>query len=95
MLGRTSKIRSRCGNGFGTISRSFTTPWTTDGVANHFGFGLGKHFCIGYQLARAEICAAAGALLQRRPGLRIADGHQPRLRIDWFHRHLDGLVVET
>ena len=26
-----------------------------DGVANHLGFGLGKHFCIGYQLARAEI----------------------------------------
>ena len=66
-----------------------------DGVANHLGFGLGKHFCIGYQLARAEICAAAAALLERRPGLRLAAGHDPRLRIDWFHRHLDGLVVET
>jgi pulcherriminic acid synthase len=66
-----------------------------DGVANHFGFGLGKHFCIGYQLARAEICSAAGALLERRPGLRLAEGPEPRLRIDWFHRHLDGLVVET
>ena len=66
-----------------------------DGVANHLGFGLGKHFCIGYQLARAEIVTATRGLLARMPDLRIADGPQPRLRIDWFHRHLDHLVVEA
>ncbi len=65
-----------------------------DGVANHLGFGLGKHFCIGYQLARAEIVAATHGLLERMPDLRIADGQEPHLRIDWFHRHLDRLVVE-
>jgi len=66
-----------------------------DGVANHFGFGLGKHFCIGYQLARAEIVTATRGLLERIPDLRIADGHEPHMQIDWFHRHLDRLVVET
>jgi len=66
-----------------------------DGVANHLGFGLGKHFCIGYQLARAEIVTATRGLLERMPDLRFADGPEPRLHIDWFHRHLDQLVVEA
>ena len=64
-----------------------------DGVANHLGFGLGKHFCIGYQLARAEIVTATRGLVARMPDLRFAAGREPRLRIDWFHRHLDHLVV--
>jgi hypothetical protein len=30
------------------------------------------------------------------PNLRIArDDDPPRLRIDWFHRHVDRLVVEA
>jgi len=66
-----------------------------DGVANHLGFGLGKHFCIGYQLARMEIVTATQRLLARFPGLRLEVGTAPRLTIDWFHRHVDGLVVET
>lgn len=65
-----------------------------DGVANHLGFGLGKHFCIGYQLARAEIIAATRGLFERTPGLRVASGAEPRMQIDWFHRHVDQLVVE-
>ena len=66
-----------------------------DGVANHLGFGLGKHFCIGYQLARAEIVTATRRLLDRFPELRIADGAEGVLRIEWFHRHVDRLVVDT
>jgi pulcherriminic acid synthase len=66
-----------------------------DGVANHLGFGLGKHFCIGYQLARAEIIAATRGLLERLPEMRLAAGLEPHLRVDWFHRHVDRLVVEA
>ena len=66
-----------------------------DGVANHLGFGLGKHFCIGYQLARMEIVTATAALLARFPDLALAAGPAPRLTIDWFHRYVDRLVVET
>jgi cytochrome P450 len=65
-----------------------------DAVASHLGFGLGKHFCIGYQLARAEIVTATRGLLARSPNLRITPGQEPRLAIDWFHRHLDRLVVD-
>jgi hypothetical protein len=28
------------------------------------------------------------------PDLRVADGVEPHLRIQWFHRYLDRLVVE-
>ncbi len=66
-----------------------------DGVANHLGFGLGKHFCIGYQLARMEIVTATRRLLDRFPELRLAEGPPPSLRVDWFHRYVDRLVVET
>ena len=65
-----------------------------DGVANHIGFGLGKHFCIGYQLARAEIVTATRLLLAAMPELRAVRGMEPKLQVDWFHRHLDRLVVE-
>ena len=65
-----------------------------DGVANHLGFGLGKHFCIGYQLARAEIVSATRELLERMPEVRVVPGMEPHLRVQWFHRYLDRLVVE-
>ena len=65
-----------------------------EGSASHVGFGLGKHFCIGYQLARAEIVTASRELLERLPACRVAAGTEPHLRIQWFHRYLDRLVVE-
>jgi cytochrome P450 len=39
----------------------------------HVGFGDGIHFCIGAPLARLEGKIAIGAVLERFPGLRIAD----------------------
>jgi len=66
-----------------------------DGVANHVGFGLGKHFCIGYHLARAEVTAATAALLDRYRELAFLPGQQPRLQVNWFHRHLDHLRVSV
>lgn len=64
------------------------------GVASHVGFGVGKHFCIGYQLARAEVVIASRRLLEHARRPRIATGTQPKMSIDWFHRHLDGLEIE-
>jgi cytochrome P450 len=37
----------------------------------HLAFAVGPHFCVGAQLARQEAAAAAGALLDRLPGLRL------------------------
>jgi cytochrome P450 len=38
---------------------------------DHLAFGLGKHFCLGYHLARLEVLTATRALLERLPNLRL------------------------
>lgn len=50
---------------------------TDQGRAGHLGFGLGKHFCIGYQLARTEAIIGSQQLLRRCADLRIAPGTAP------------------
>jgi cytochrome P450 len=64
-----------------------------EGLAGHLGFGLGKHFCIGYQLARAEIVAGTRRLLDvlRRP--RLTSDPPSHMAIRWMHRYVDHLVI--
>lgn len=50
-------------------------------VERHLSFGRGTHFCIGAPLARLEIQIALDALLDRLPGLRLAD---PDEQIQWI-----------
>jgi len=38
---------------------------------DHLSFGFGRHFCLGYHLARMEARTALGALLDRLPDLRL------------------------
>ncbi len=64
-----------------------------EGVAHHMGFGLGKHFCIGYHLARAEMTSATEKLFTRYDNLGFADGAEPDLSIRWHMRHLDHLIL--
>lgn len=45
--------------------------------AMHLGFGLGKHFCLGYQLARREAVRGSERLLETLPGVRFAEPDQP------------------
>jgi pulcherriminic acid synthase len=42
----------------------------------HLGFGLGKHFCLGYQLARREAVRGSERLLEALPGVRFANPDQ-------------------
>jgi unspecific monooxygenase len=43
-----------------------------DGRFGHLTFGAGDHFCVGYQLGRAEMAAATTALLERYATVRAA-----------------------
>jgi cytochrome P450 len=38
---------------------------------DHLAFGLGKHFCLGYHLARLEVTTAVNAVLDRLRNVRI------------------------
>ncbi len=48
-----------------------------DGRAGHVGFGLGKHFCIGYELARTEAIMGSQRLLDRCGRPVITPGTDP------------------
>ncbi|WP_188189429.1 cytochrome P450 [Nonomuraea sp. SYSU D8015] len=49
----------------------------TRGAAGHVAFGHGVHHCLGAPLARMEMRIAFPALLQRFPGLALADPDEP------------------
>ncbi|MBF6472636.1 cytochrome P450 [Nocardia abscessus] len=52
----------------------YTDPETFDLARSgrpHIGFGYGPHLCIGLHVARVEITAAVGMLLDRAPDIRL------------------------
>ena len=46
---------------------------------SHIAFGMGKHFCVGYQLARYEAVIGSKLLLEAMGNPRIADGQNPKI----------------
>jgi cytochrome P450 len=61
----------------------------------HLAFAQGPHVCLGMHLARLEAHAAVGRVLDRLPGLRLAEPTAPRglvfrkppeLRVAWAQR---------
>jgi len=58
----------------------------------HLAFGWGIHFCLGAPLARLEAALAFRSLLERVPGLALADA-QPHWRPWLFFRALEMLRV--
>jgi pulcherriminic acid synthase len=60
----------------------------------HLGFGLGKHFCLGYEMARAEAIIGSRLLLDTLPDLRLAPGFTPVMRVEGATRSAPELLVE-
>jgi unspecific monooxygenase len=58
----------------------------------HISFSAGIHYCIGAPLARIELAASMGALLERAPTLRLAA--EPVRKPNFVIRGLEGLAVE-
>ncbi|MEV0239480.1 cytochrome P450 [Streptomyces sp. NPDC050674] len=59
----------------------------------HISFSAGIHYCIGAPLARIELAASMGALLDRAPTLRLAT--EPERKPNFVIRGLEGLAVEV
>ena len=62
-----------------------------NGVGGHMAFGMGSHFCMGYQLARAEAEMATERFLAAVPGIRLIEPQQPMAR--FFDRFVSTLPV--
>ena len=62
-------------------------------ILPHLGFGGGAHICLGMHVARAEIRAAVGTLIERLPNLRL-DPQAPSPRIiGMYERGADAVPV--
>ncbi|MER7990636.1 cytochrome P450 [Streptomyces noursei] len=69
---------------------STTTAFSA--AADHLAFALGRHFCVGALLAKAEVEVGVGQLLDALPDLAVAPGARPREQ-GVFTRGLDALPV--
>ncbi|MBL6692039.1 MAG: cytochrome P450 [Pseudomonadales bacterium] len=74
------------------FARDLRGGWFKDGMAGHLGFGLGPHFCAGYQLARAETVIGTKLLMEVIRNPRFKPGSNPTpiaIRIEPWHLHLE------
>lgn len=61
----------------------------------HVSFGRGPHVCIGALLVRLQAKAALRALLERFPGLRVADDVEPVWNSNLGFHGFTSLTVTT
>lgn len=59
------------------LGREMRGGYRQEGRAGHLGFGLGKHFCAGYQLARAETVIGTKMLMPVIRNPRFKPGTNP------------------
>ncbi len=60
------------------VGRALRAGYHENGQASHLGFGLGKHFCVGYQLAQTETVIGSRMLMEVMRNPRFAPGSHPR-----------------
>ncbi|MEW2398131.1 cytochrome P450 [Streptomyces sp. NPDC046862] len=62
---------------FDIFRDDLTTATAFSAAADHLAFALGRHFCVGALLAKAEVEIGVGQLLDAMPDVRIADEFDP------------------
>ncbi|MEV5609051.1 cytochrome P450 [Streptomyces sp. NPDC052225] len=62
---------------FDLFRDDLTTTTAFSAAADHLAFALGRHFCVGALLAKAEVETGVNQLLDAMPDLRLADGFDP------------------
>lgn len=62
---------------FDLFRDDLTSTTAFSAAADHLAFALGRHFCVGALLARAEVETGVNQLLDAMPELRLADGFSP------------------
>ncbi|WP_030730072.1 cytochrome P450 [Streptomyces sp. NRRL S-237] len=62
---------------FDILRDDLTATTAFSAAADHLAFALGRHFCVGALLARAEVEIATNQLLDAMPDMRPADGYDP------------------
>ncbi|MFD9667946.1 cytochrome P450 [Rhodococcus sp. NPDC059968] len=79
-------------NDFDMFRPDNSTSKGFSGASDHLGFATGRHFCVGAQLAKAEIEIATGMILDNMSNLRLAEGFVPKPTGLWT-RGVDVLEV--
>ncbi|MFJ6433685.1 cytochrome P450 [Streptomyces sp. NPDC091416] len=62
---------------FDLFRTDLTSTTAFSAAADHLAFALGRHFCVGALLARAEVRTGVNMLLDAMPDVRLADGFIP------------------
>ncbi|NBM19511.1 cytochrome P450 [Streptomyces sp. GC420] len=63
---------------FNIFRDDLTATTAFSAAADHLAFALGRHFCVGALLARAEVEIGVNQLLDSLPDLRFGDDFQPK-----------------
>ncbi|MEN3953220.1 cytochrome P450 [Iodidimonas sp. SYSU 1G8] len=74
------------------FGKELRSGYHENGRAGHMGFGLGAHFCVGYQLARAETVIGTQLLMEVIRNPRFKPGSNPTpiaIRIEPWHLPLE------
>ncbi|MCX5008213.1 cytochrome P450 [Streptomyces sp. NBC_00638] len=79
LIGAANRDEERYGDPdrFDIFRDDLTTTSAFSAAADHLAFALGRHFCVGALLAKAEVETGVNQLLDALPGLRLADGFDP------------------
>ncbi|MFI2422994.1 cytochrome P450 [Streptomyces sp. NPDC018955] len=79
LIGAANRDESRYADPdrFDVFRDDLTTTTAFSAAADHLAFALGRHFCVGALLAKAEVEIGVGQLLDAMPDVRLADGFEP------------------